>query len=90
MKSKKLAKSKKSWKNKNLLKLAVKKIKLDFVIFGTKMAFNCLWLAFTKALILWYFNPKYYILIKTNISNYIIKNKLNQLTYKTNLNKVVI
>ena len=33
----------------------------SFLTPDTKISFNCLWLAFTKALILWHFNPECHI-----------------------------
>ena len=38
--------------------------KLKFLISKARKAFICLKQAFTKALILWHFNPKYYTQIK--------------------------
>ena len=52
-------------------------------------AFNCLWLAFTKAPILQYFDPKYHIRIETNASGYAISSVLNKLASGTSLEGVV-
>ena len=51
--------------------------------------FNYLQLAFIIALILWYFNLKYYIWIKTNALGYTINNMLSQLIFGTSLNIVI-
>lgn len=50
-KSKKLAKSKKTLKSSNLSNFGAKETKLSVLTLGTKMTFNHLRLAFTKALI---------------------------------------
>ena len=61
-KIRKLAKSRmKSSKNRNLPKFNTKKCTPSFLTPETKKTFNYLWLIFTKALILWYFNPKCHI-----------------------------
>ena len=57
-------------KSKNLSKF--KKTELGFLIFGARMAFTQLRQAFIKAPILYYFNPKYYIWVETDVSNYAI------------------
>ena len=49
----------------------------SFLISDTKIAFNHLRLTFIKAPIFKYFNPKYYIWIKTNAEDYIINSILN-------------
>ena len=54
------------------------------------MVFNHLGLAFTKAPILWHFDPKCHILIETNISGYAIGGMLSQLASETRPNGVVI
>ena len=54
---------------------------LIFLTSGAKETFNQLKQAFTKALILQHFNPKYYIRIETNASNYAIGGVLSQLTF---------
>ena len=51
--------------------------KLFFLILNTKKNFKRLRQAFIKALIYQYFNLKYYIQIKTNISSYIINRLLS-------------
>ena len=40
-----------------------------FLTSNIRTTFNRLWLAFTKALILWYFDPEYHIQIETNALN---------------------
>ena len=52
LKSQKLAKSKKPLKNRNSSKFNTKKARSRFLTFNTKTIFNCLWLIFTKTLIL--------------------------------------
>ena len=54
------------------------------------MAFNYLLLAFTKALILWYFNPECHISIETDTLGYTIDKMLSWLTSETSPNKIVI
>ena len=51
-----------------------------FLSFGIKKAFNHLWQAFIKALILQYFNLECHIQIKTNASCYAIRRVLSQLS----------
>ena len=53
---------------------------LKFLTSGARKAFNCLKQAFTKALILQYFDPKCHIRIETNASSYAIRKVLSQLT----------
>ena len=60
-----------------------------FLTLDAKIAFNCLWLAFTKAPILWYFNSECHIWIKTNSLGYVIDGVLSQLSSKTNPDRVV-
>ena len=60
-KSKKLAKSKKLLQSGNLPKFHAKKIGPRFLTSDAKTTFNCLRLAFTKALILWHFNQECHI-----------------------------
>ena len=52
LKSEKSAKSKKPLKIGNLLKFHTKEARPSFITLDAKMAFNCLWLTFTKAPIL--------------------------------------
>ena len=47
---------------------------------GAKQAFTQLRQAFTKAPILWHFDPECYIQIETNASGYVIGEVLSQLT----------
>ena len=58
-KSQKLAKFKKLLKCGNSPNFSAKKSGLTFLTSSTRKTFNCLWLAFTKALILWYFDLEY-------------------------------
>ena len=98
--AKKLKKMSKSW---NLAKLGKKSSKSGnstnfnvteagpkFLIFDARAAFNCLWLAFTKAPILWYFDSKCYIWIETNALGYTIDEVLSQFISRTSPNRVII
>ena len=51
----------------------------NFLIPNAKKAFNYLWLAFIKALIVQHFNSESYIWIETDTSSYVISGVLNQL-----------
>ena len=84
-----MAKSKKLLKRVNLCKFYTKETKLNFLNPSAKKSLNCLWLAFTKASILWYFDLECYIWIEANALGYVIYGVLNQLAFRTNLNKVV-
>ena len=89
-KSQNLAKSEKSLsKNENLINFDIAEARSKFLIPNTKTAFNHLWLAFTKTLILQHFDPEYHISIETNVLGYAINGVLNQLTSKTNLNEII-
>ena len=61
-----------------------------FLTSDAKTAFNHLWLAFTKAPILRYFDPECYIWIETDVLGYVIDGMLSQLTFRTSPNEVVI
>ena len=54
------------------------------------MVFNCLWLAFMKALILPHFDLKCYIWIETDISGYAIDDMLSQLASGIKPDKIII
>ena len=54
-----------------------------FLISEAKLAFLRLREAFTKVPILHYFDPKHYIQIETNTSNYVISGILSQLTLES-------
>ena len=77
--SKKLIKFKSQTKNRYLGNSNDTK-KPKFLISGDRKVFNHLRQAFTKASILWYFNPECHIWIETNTSGYTIGEVLNQLT----------
>ena len=64
------------------------KDKPSFLILKTRIVFNCLQLIFNKASILYYFDLKCYIWIKTDILAYVIGSVLSQLTSKTSLDRV--
>ena len=71
---------KKNWnpsKSKNLFKS--KKIELDFLTSGARMAFTKLRQVFIKILILYHFDLERYILIEMDISGYAIGRVLSQL-----------
>lgn len=59
--------------------------RISFFIFKASLAFTELTKAFIKALILYYFDQKYYIWIKTDAWGYIIGKILKQLTFKLGL-----
>ena len=67
LKGKNLAKSKKSSKSENSPNFDIKEAGLSFLTPQAKAAFNRLRLVFTKAPILWYFDQKYQIWIKTDV-----------------------
>lgn len=52
-------------------------LRAGFLTVGAKIIFAQLKKAFIEALILYYFEPDWYIKIKTNIIRYVIKNVLN-------------
>ena len=81
--SKKLAKSKKPSKSENSPNFDAKKAGPSFLTPGAKEAFNCLRLAFTKALILRHFDPECHIRIETDTSGYAIGGVLSQLASET-------
>ena len=100
LKGKKLAKSRKSFKsksikskklskNRNSPNFDATKVGPSFLTFDAKAAFNCLRLAFTKALILWHFDPKCHIWIEIDASGYAIDGMLSQLTFWISPNGVV-
>ena len=65
-KSQKLSKlrksiSEKSSQSKNLPNFNIMEIRPSFLTPNARTTFNCLWLAFTKALILCYFDLEYHI-----------------------------
>lgn len=66
-----------------------KKDKLSFLTPDTRTAFNCLRLAFTEALILQYFGPKYYLWIETDALGYAIGGILSQLASRIRSDGVV-
>ena len=53
---------------------------LIFIIFDAKKVFNYLKQAFIKVLILYYYDPKSHIWVKTNRSSYVIRRVLSQLS----------
>ena len=58
---------------------------ISFFIFETEFIFIQLKKAFTKTLILYYFNSEHHIQIEINILDYAIGRIQNQLTFKTGL-----
>ena len=90
-KSQNLAKSRKKLsKSRNSTNFNATEAGPKFLNPNTRTAFNHLWLAFTRTLILWHFNPKCYIWIETDISDYAISGVLNQLISRTSPNEIVI
>ena len=89
-KGKKSAKSKKLSKRKNLPKFDAKETRSSFLTSDAKTAFNSLQLAFTKALILKYFDLKCYIQIRTDVLSYAISDVLSELASGTKLDRVII
>ena len=87
----KLAKSRKKLsKSRNLPNFDVKDNEPSFLTLAARAAFNYLWLTFIEALILGYFDPKYYIWIQNNVSSYAISIMLSLLASGTKLDRVVI
>ena len=86
-----LAKSgKKSSKSGNLTNFDAPEAGPKFLTSNAKKTFNCLRLAFTKALILWYFDLKCHIPIETNVLGYAMSEVLSQLTSEINPDGVII
>ena len=88
-KSQKLDKSKKLLKSGNSPNFGITGPKPCFLIPEARLAFNCLWLAFTKAPILWHVDQEYHIRIKTDVLDYAISGVLSQLASGTSPNRVV-
>ena len=85
-----LAKSgKKLSKSGNLTHFNATEIGPKFLTPNARTAFNRLWLAFTEAPILWYFDPEYHIQIETDALDYAIGRMLSQLSSGTNPDGVV-
>ena len=82
-------KSKKLSKSGNSPNFDTKNSGPSFLTPEARLAFNRLWLAFIKALILWHFDPKCHIRIKADASSYAIDNILSQLASKTSADEVV-
>ena len=61
----------------------------SFLIPKARLAFNCLWLAFTEAPILWHFDLKCHIQIETDVSGYAISGVLSQWASRTSSDGVV-
>ena len=80
---------KKSSKSGNSTNFDATEVRPKFLTLDAMTAFNCLWLAFTEAPILWYFDPECHIWIKTDTLGYAIGGVLSQLTFRTNLDGVV-
>ena len=89
-KSRKLSKSgKNSSKSGNSPNFGATESGPSFLIPEVRSTFNRLWLAFTKAPILWHFNPEYYIWIETDALGYVIGGVLSELASGTSSNGVV-
>ena len=67
-----LSQGKKLSKDENFTNFDLKKNKPSFLILKARETFNCLWLAFIKAPILWHFDPECYIKIEIDASSYAI------------------
>ena len=89
-KSQKSAKSgKNSSKSGNSPNFGATEAGPSFLTPEARSAFNRLWLAFTEAPILWYFDPEYPIRIETDVSGYAIGGMLSQLASGTSPDGVV-
>ena len=89
-KSRKLSKSrKKSPKSGNSTNSDAMEKGPKFLTLDVRTAFNRLRLAFTKAPILWHFDPECHIWIEIDVSGYAIDGVLCQLTFGTNPNGLV-
>ena len=88
-KSRKLSKFKKPLKIGNSFKFDAIENELSFLTPKARIAFNCLWLAFTNALTLWHYYLECYIWIEINALGYAIGGILNKLISGTSLNGVV-
>ena len=89
-KSQNLAKSgKKLSKSGNSTNFDATEVGPKFLTPDARTAFNCLWLAFTEAPILWHFDLEYHIWIEIDALRYAIGGVLSQLTSKTNSDGVV-
>ena len=82
-------KSRKLSKSRNSPNFDVTKAGPNFLTPATRIAFNYLWLVFTKAPIFQHFDLECYIWIETNVSSYAIGGVLSQLTSGTSLDRVV-
>ena len=89
-KSRKLAKSgKDSSKSGNSPNFGATETGSSFLTLEARSAFNRLRLAFTKAPILWHFDPECHIWIKTDASGYVIGGVLSQLVSGTSPDWIV-
>ena len=88
-KKSKSKKSKKRSKNRNSPNFNTTEAGQSFLTLNTRTAFNCLWLAFIKALIFWHFNSKCHICIETDASSYAMGRVLSQLIFRTSPDGVV-
>ena len=88
-KGKNSAKSKKPSKSRNSPNFDVTEAGPSFLTPEAKTAFNRLWLAFTKAPILWHFDSECNIWIETNASGYTIGDVLSQLASGTSPDEIV-
>ena len=88
-KGKKLAKFKKLLKSGNSPNFDATKANPSFLTPEARATFNRLRLVFTKAPILWHFDPECHILIETDASGYTIHDVLSQWVFGTGLDGVV-
>ena len=82
-------KSKKPSKSRNSPNINATEAGPSFLTANAEKAFHCLWLAFTKALILQLFDWEYHIWIKTDVSGYAICHMLSQLASGTRPDGIV-
>ena len=83
-------KSKKLSKNENSSNFDALEAGPSFLTPKARATFNCLQLAFTKAPILWHFDPKCHIWIEIDILGYTIGHMLSQLAFGTRPDRVAI
>ena len=82
-------KLKKPLKSENSPNFNATEAGLSFLTSDARAIFNRLWLAFTKALILWHFDLEFHIRIETDALGYDISGILSQLTFETSPNRLV-
>ena len=76
-------------KSENSSNFGVTKVRPKFLTPNAKTTFDRLWLTFTKAPILWYFDPECHIWIESDALGYAIGGMLSRLTSETSPDEVV-